>query len=409
MKINDGRHLTYCTNIHPGETWKEVKAYCEKYLPTIKSEISPDQPFGVGLRLSNVASMEILEGQNLPDFKKWLDANDLYVFTVNGFPYGGFHQTIVKDNVHKPDWTSSSRVDYTCRLFKILSELLPENMQGGISTSPISYKHWWGKDKNEWGPVWENGTRRMLEVLKYLIELERETGKMMHLDIEPEPDGLIENTQEVLTFFSEWLLPKGVHYLKKHFGFEENESKQRIVNHIQICYDVCHFAVGFEDPKEVLSQLSNQQIKVGKIQISAAMKGKFPADEAGKKKLLKNFEAFDEPTYLHQVVAIDADEKKWQYPDLPEALSNQNREFKEWRTHFHVPLFAQKYELLESTQHDILSLFEYMKSNQVTNHLEIETYTWEVLPPILQTDIASSIIREFNWVLSHLKPANANE
>ncbi len=409
MQINEQQHLTYCTNIHPGESWKEVNEYCQKYLPQVKSKVSPNKPFGVGLRLSNLASQELLEGEHLSNFKKWLAENDLYVFTMNGFPYGGFHQTIVKDNVHKPDWTTNSRADYTCRLFKILSVLLPKNIDGGISTSPISYKLWWGKDKSDWAPIWETGTKRILQVLKTLINIEKETGKVMHLDIEPEPDGLIENTEEVLYFFEEWLLPLGISFLKTNFGYNEETSKEKILKHIQICYDVCHFAVGYEDPSTVLQAFKKHGIKIGKVQISAAMKGVFPENQNEKTKLLDNFRIFDEPTYLHQVVAYDVTGRRWRYPDLPEALSHTSIEFKEWRTHFHVPLFADKYEKLESTQHDILALFQLMNKLDVTNHLEIETYTWDVLPKSLQTDITSSIIREFDWVLTHYNNKDHNE
>lgn len=410
MQINDHQHLTYCTNIHQGESWQEVKQYLEKYLPAIKAEISPDRPFGVGLRLSNKSCEELLEENHLDDFKKWLTANDLYVFTLNGFPYGGFHHIAVKDNVHKPDWTNQARVDYTRHLFTILSELLPQGMNGGISTSPISYKLWWGNGKANPEEALRKGTQNLLKVLKFLVELEHKTGKFMHLDIEPEPDGLIENTHEVIAFYTDWLVPAGVEYLQQHFGYNEEISRQKIMDHIQICYDVCHFAVGFEQPAEALTRLKAKGIKIGKVQISAALKALFPAEKEGKLQLLESFRQFNEPTYLHQVVGIDDQNKYWRFSDLPEALDSYDKvNFKEWRTHFHVPLFCRKYEWLESTQHDILTLFEIMKNEKLTDHLEIETYTWEVLPTALRSDITTSIIREFNWVLDNYDNIVRNE
>jgi len=123
--LKNGRHLTYCTNIHPGESWTETFHNLKKYIPGIKQEVSPDSPFGIGLRLSDKASRSLLEEANLQDFKKWLEENHCYVFTLNGFPFGSFHLQTVKDRVHQPDWTTKERLDYTFRLFKILAALLP--------------------------------------------------------------------------------------------------------------------------------------------------------------------------------------------------------------------------------------------------------------------------------------------
>ena len=140
MLTNNG-HLTYCTNIHTGENWQDHFTEIKKYFPSIKNELSPDKPMGIGLRLSNIASEELSQGDNLTIFQQWLSQNNAYVFTMNGFPYGGFHNVIVKDQVHAPDWTTTDRVDYTIRLFDILNKLLPAKMEGGISTSPLSYKY----------------------------------------------------------------------------------------------------------------------------------------------------------------------------------------------------------------------------------------------------------------------------
>src|SRR5687768_7837285 len=141
MQINNAQ-LTYCTNIHAGESWEEHFLALRENFPAIKQEISPDKPMGIGLRLSHIASLELGKEQNLNSFKKWLADQSAYVFTMNGFPYGGFHHTHVKDQVHAPDWTTNERVEYTIRLFDILTEILPEGMEGGISTSPLSYRHW---------------------------------------------------------------------------------------------------------------------------------------------------------------------------------------------------------------------------------------------------------------------------
>ncbi len=135
-------HLTYCTNIHSGESWPDHFEQLRRFIPAVKAEVSPDKPFGIGLRLSNLASLELSKAPALEAFRQWLKENDCYVFTMNGFPYGGFHHERVKDEVHTPDWSTAERAAYTSRLFRILAALLPEGMEGGISTSPLSYKFW---------------------------------------------------------------------------------------------------------------------------------------------------------------------------------------------------------------------------------------------------------------------------
>lgn len=147
LATNTDLHLTYCTNIHPGESWAEVVSNLKRYLPQLKTRLSPDHPFGIGLRLADIAARELLTGDNLIQFQTWLQKQDLYVFTLNGFPYGGFHHQVVKDRVYAPDWSTQERLNYTLRLIEILAALLPLDLDGGISTLPISYKPWWHNDR----------------------------------------------------------------------------------------------------------------------------------------------------------------------------------------------------------------------------------------------------------------------
>ncbi|HZX74484.1 MAG TPA: xylose isomerase, partial [Cyclobacteriaceae bacterium] len=157
-------HLTYCTNIHPGESWVDHFGALRQHIPEVKKRVSPNQPFGIGLRLSDLASRDLIKDENLSQFIQWLKTEDCYVFTMNGFPYGGFHRTKVKDHVHTPDWTTYNRVEYTIRLFDILSNLLPKGMEGGISTSPLSYRLWHTEDKKS--SVFEITTKHVLHVVE---------------------------------------------------------------------------------------------------------------------------------------------------------------------------------------------------------------------------------------------------
>ncbi len=399
MKINSG-HLTYCTNIHPGESWDQVFRSLQKNVPDIKQSVSPSKPFGLGLRLSNQASLELID-QGLASFKDWLAQEDVYIFTMNGFPYGGFHRQKVKDQVHQPDWTTNERLDYTLRLFKILSQILPEGQIGGISTSPLSYKPWLS-EKNV-PEAFEKSTENIVNVVMALHRYRERDRVHMHLDIEPEPDGLLENSSETVAFFEEWLLPMGVARLTQSLGVSAEEAAGIIRQHVQVCYDVCHFAVSYEDQKVAMEAFQTAHISIGKIQISAALKKEFPEDNE-RSAYYQAFSSLNEPTYLHQVVSRHDDDSLESFRDLPEALESfNNPQIREWRTHFHVPVFVDSYGVLEATQADIVEVLELWKQHPMTAHLEVETYTWEVLPTELQLEITDSIVREMQWVLQQIK------
>lgn len=400
MRTSNG-YLTYCTNIHAGESWGDHFAALQQNIPGIKKRICNDQPFGIGLRLSHQASLQLQEKEALTIFKNWLEKENCYVFTINGFPYGGFHHTKVKDHVHAPYWTTAERVSYTIRLFNILAELLPEGMEGSISTSPLSYKYWHAAGLQQ--QVFETTTRNILQVVEHLIQVKDKTGKLLHLDIEPEPDGLLGNGPEFFDWYDRYLLLIGKEYLKQKFNYSPEQSERAIKDHLQLCYDVCHFAVGYEDHGSVVRQLQEKKIKVGKIQISAALKAILPDHPADREPVVKSFRQFNESTYLHQVVARMGDGSFNHYPDLPEALNDAaNPSTKEWRSHFHVPLFIQDYGLLKSTQDDIRKVLSIHCDQPFTQYLEVETYTWEVLPDALKVPLSESIIREMEWVINYL-------
>jgi len=404
MRIHKGYHLTYCTNIHAGESWEAVRNNLVQYFPVIKEKLSPDGPFGIGLRLSNQASVELMEGQNLSVFKSWLEANGLYVAIINGFPYGGFHGQVVKDAVHQPDWTTGERVEYTKRLARILVELLPQGLDGGISTAPLSYKPWYQGNREKIKLAFRAATLHLAEVVEELIHLKVSTGKLIHLDIEPEPDGLLENTSELIDYFQHWLLPTGRRFLSDRLGIELVEADEAIKNHVQLCYDVCHFALAFEAPQIVLDRLEEAGIRIGRIQISAALKAMLPEAPEKREAVAQAFSAFSESTYLHQVTEKDASGHLTHYLDLPQALETLHQPgLREWRTHFHVPVFLQEYGLLHSTQDEIISILKMARQHHLTSHLEVETYTWEVLPPDLKLELAASIERELNWVLERMQ------
>lgn len=398
MKVNTG-HLTYCTNIHPGKNWGDDFKALQENFPVIKQAVSPDQPLGLGLRLSNASSLELIKEDTLAKFKQWLKENDAYVFTMNGFPYGEFHRTVVKEDVHTPDWTNDSRKEYTNRLFKILQSILPEGMNGGISTSPLSYRHWF-KTTEDFMQAKRTATLNVVEVIKELVTIGQQTGKTMHLDLEPEPDGILETGREFIDWFQDDLLPLGIPAIETSFNVSAVEAELLIKKHLCLCYDICHFAIGYEAHDEVLKELEVKGIKVGKIQISAALKSSLDKSLAEREIIKNSFQTFNEPTYLHQVVALKKDGGLIRYSDLTPALADfENEEAAQWRAHFHVPISIKEIGLLQSTQDDITAVLDLQKTAPFTDHLEVETYTWEVLPEQLKLPIAQSISNELNWVI----------
>ena len=395
-------HLTYCTNIHAGESWNDHFSALQKNFPDIKNAISPNAPMGLGLRLSNQASIQIVEDDNLEEFIKWLQQIDAYVFTMNGFPYGGFHYTRVKDQVHAPDWTTRERVEYTNRLFSILEKLLPDGIDGGISTSPLSYRYW-HKDAHDTIKATNLATKHLLEVIKHLIDIRNKTGKLLHLDIEPEPDGFLETGNEFIEWFEQYLLPIGVPFISTTFKITEAEAEKCIKEHCCICYDVCHFAIGFEDHATVINELASKGLKIGKFQISAALKASLIESQEKRTAIQSAFQQYNEPVYLHQVVAQLDNGSLLRYPDLTEALLDfDHTNVQEWRAHFHVPIFEESFGLLSSTRSDIETILALQIAKHCTHHLEVETYTWEVLSPEVKLPLTDSIIRELEWVKNQL-------
>ena len=397
-------HLTYCTNIHAGENWSDHFAALRKHVPKIRKALAPEAPFAIGLRLSHMASLELGKEDRLEEFEAWLKSENCYVGVINGFPYGGFHHTRVKDQVHAPDWTTQDRVIYTAQLFRILSVLLPEGMEGGVSTSPLSYKLWHSEVREERLAAIETATENILKVLQSLIALRESTEKLMHLDIEPEPDGILGNGEEFIAWYRDHLIPHGVAYLGKHLDYKENQALAAIRDHIRVCYDICHFAVGYEDHAQRLQELESVGVKIGRFQVSAALKADMAPNPIDRDKVIEAFKPFNESTYLHQVVARQEDGSQLSYPDLPEALADaRNIGTREWRSHFHAPLFVSDYGVLQSTQNDILEVLRFQRERQRTAWLEVETYTWEVLPRQMRLPIDESIMRELQWVQTALE------
>lgn len=401
MQINgkDNLHLTYCTNVHPGESWDEVQANLQRYLPALKSKLCPNQPFGIGLRLSARAAFDILKSQRLNQLQSWLANEGLYVFSLNGFPYGGFHGQIIKEKVFAYGWETRQRVNYTLLLGDILAAIVPDGVEGSISTLPVSYKSWTDDSDAKNRSVVTQSAMHLAFIATRLAEIQRRTGKLLHIDLEPEPGCVLENSEDMCRFFNDTLIPIGVPIVQEALAVSASAAEACLRNYIRVCYDACHFALQYEQPGHVFKRFAQEGISIGKIQLSSALKVLVTGTDSQRADLVRQLGEIDEPVYLHQVIEREASGHINTYSDLPQAMSRILDGDKEWRIHFHVPLFIEHYQSFTSTQSEVVKVIEEIKSHSQCRHLEIETYTWEVLPSVMKIDLLSSIEQEYRWVM----------
>ncbi len=397
MKISDNppRHLTYCLNVHRGETWEEAREAAQVHAGALRDRVAGDGPLGLGLRLGAQAVEDLGSPDARRAARQFLDAHNFYAFTVNGFPYGRFHGAPVKEKVYQPDWQTEERLRYTCRLADILAVLLPEGQDGSISTVPGSYKSWL-RDRRQASAV----VGRLAETAVHLKRLYEETGREIHLGLEPEPDCLLESTPETLRFFRENLFPEGAGRIAGQRGLTRSEAEATLRRHIGVCIDTCHLALRFEDLAESCRRYRDEGIRLSKIQLSNALEAE-PSPEA-----FEALRAFDEPVYLHQVRARRRDGTLEGWTDLGSALESLplRPDIERFRVHFHVPLFFERNGPLASTASSLSpAFFKFLKQGDCS-HLEIETYTFDVFPePLGAETLVDSIEKEFRWARERLE------
>jgi sugar phosphate isomerase/epimerase len=369
--------VTYCTNIHPGQSWADTRRALSAHTLAVKTALCAERPFPVGLRISGQASSEIDEKETLR-FKDWMGENGLYVTTVNGFPYGVFHGRPVKSGVYLPDWRDPVRLEYTMRLARLLSVWLPDGpahtgghggMPGSISTVPVGFRA-------DFDPAQEGLAHANLRAaLEGLDELAQRTGRRIRLSVEPEPGCMVETTPQLVELFERLNLPDSLRPF------------------LAVCYDCCHQALQFENPADSLKLLADNGIDIAHVQVSSALH--LPGPD------LSRLARFDEPVYLHQSVASLTGGGLVRFDDLGLALAehtspDRRDDISCWRVHFHLPVFLAELPECLSTQ-QFLREFLPLLPDHIP--LEVETYTFEVLPAELRAaSVVESIVREIEWV-----------
>ncbi len=392
MRLLSDLHLAYCTNIHRGENWEETFADLRAHTLRVKERVCPEGPYAIGLRLSAVAAEELSQPAVLQAFRGWLERQDCYVFTVNGFPYGTFHGKTVKEQVYRPDWTTRDRVDYTKRLFDLLGVLVPEGVAGSVSTAPASFKEF---DLS----LEDHAAMRahFREVAWHAEAVSERTGKDLHLGLEPEPLCTLETSAETVDF------------LREVFAEASDDEEAALRRRLGINYDCCHLAVEYEEASEALGRLKAAGIRMSKIHLSSALRLRPTAAS------LNRLRDFQEDIYLHQTIVRMADGSLKRFRDLGPALDWAAEEGaaeegaadpgREWRVHFHVPLHHEPGDgLLTTADHLVATLDWLAERPSRCGHLEMETYTWEVLPAAMrQTEVVDQLVKEYAWCLGALR------
>ena len=357
----------------------------------VRKAVSTDKPYAIGLRLGAQAAKELSDPATLLDFQRWLEANHSYVFTINGFPYGQFHGTRVKEQVYVPDWSKPERLEYTNLLFDLLSQILPQGVPGSVSTLPGSFKEFYPQSEDGTFDVPAQLYTNIKGCHDHIEALCNKTGQDLHLGMEPEPLGLFETSAETIQF----LETLG----EKEFG-TDSSWKQRI----GVNYDTCHLALEFEEPSDALGSIESAGFRLSKIHISSALK-LTPTRQA-----IEGLAEYHEPVYLHQVVSSREGEVLHRWKDVDLALQDGAAQSfgglgEEWRVHFHVPLHASPGAPYSDTRDHVLGTLDYLQNHpSCCQHLEMETYTWEVLPETLRTgDVVDQIVEEYKWTLGEMK------
>jgi sugar phosphate isomerase/epimerase len=390
-------HLTYCTNVHAGETLADVLGHVAGPIAAVARRCAADQPFGLGLRLAAAAFTELASARGLAALRQALAAHNLYLFTVNGFPYGAFHGGPVKANVYRPDWREAARLAYTCQLADALAALAPPAAGSlSLSTVPGGFA---AECRSPEAVALIAET--LLKAAAHLVELSRRTGQTVILALEPEPLCLLETVADTVAFFQSWLYSAGaIDRFAALVRVDRSAAETALRRHLGICLDACHFAVAYEDIDEAIDRLHEAGIPIAKVQLSSAL-----IIDAVDEEAIAALAPFADAVYLHQVIERRNGRLR-RFADLDQAFAHfrsDPRPGAEWRVHVHVPVFTDQVPPFRSSGRELQSLLARQRRAPLCEHLEVETYTWSVLPPALRSpDLIGDIVRELDWVRERL-------
>lgn len=371
-------HLAYGTNVHPAEDLHGVVDQLRRFAEPVRQTLGVPL-LGVGLWLAApVAAQLARDPSAVAGLRSSLQEHGLEVVTCNAFPYTGFHAPVVKHAVYRPDWTQPERADYTLQVAQVLAGLLPDDVTGGsISTLPLGWRVGWDERMTH------GAIAALRRVAGSLGRLRERTGKAIRLAVEPEPGCAVETVAQAAAALGE------------------------LGEHIGVCIDTCHLAVQFEAAVAAVRDLADAGVPLVKVQVSSALRSPRPSDPVERAGL----RAFAEPKFLHQTRTRDRSGAVLGVDDLPAALEGELPSDEEWRVHFHVPVHTTD---RDTTQAELVgALPALLGVDGIPPHLEVETYTWGVLPlgrrPLDDAGLVAGIAREVDWTRVQLRALGLQE
>jgi sugar phosphate isomerase/epimerase len=390
-------HLTYSTLVHPADNWEQLYQSLTTYLPKVKARVAGNKSFGVCIRLAAKTAETLVNSPAERDkLKTFLSDNDMYIYTANAFVYGHFKGDKVKEEVYEPDWRGEERTQYTINVAEVLADVCPKGIAPSIQSAPLGFK-----PRVTGDDVVAAYTDHVLRVVAHLIELESRTGSTVQLALEPEPYCFLETTDETIAYFRDHLYSgAAVEKLAKLARVPITEANEALRRHLGIVYDICHQAVEYEDITASLQKLVDAGVPVFKLQEAAALH--VPEVTQGAVDTLKRYA---KTIYLTQTLE-KRDGKIIKYLNVEDAIAAFEHDphgKREWRTHIHVPVFLDDLGQFRTTRFAIEDALRFHKQKPLSRQLEIETYTWDMLPDSLKTgDIVEYVSREIEWVRDQL-------
>ena len=369
--------LSYCTNVHPCRSREDLEKIISQEARSVQEQCGFD--IGIGLWLPEVVMSEVAQDETVTrSITRLLADRGLQCYSLNAFPFGDFHSERVKEKVYLPDWSDTRRLEYTRMCSDFLAGILTGEDEGSISTLPLAYKQ-----AVQTTEFYKRAIDQLMQLARDLDRLRHKTGKTIRLAIEPEPYCLLETTAETIQFF------------ERLWDVADKAGIGGLVRqHIGVCYDVCHQAVEFENASVAIRELAAADIRINKVQISCAIELNKPSDEKAREALA----TFAEQRYLHQTFARHSDGRVISRTDLSQELALDPpydwQQAEKWRVHFHVPVDADHLGPLGTTRPELIRALHAFGQLPYEPHLEVETYTWPVLPGVASRDVTRGMARE---------------
>jgi hypothetical protein len=355
--------LSYCANVHPSNTFEEMRRSLDRYTRRLAERLG--QPLGAGLWLNRSSLADVVADPIRPtDLACWLTDHGLVTYTLNAFPFGDFHAQRVKEQVYQPDWSEPARLEYTQQAADLLARLLPEGAEGSISTVPCALKA-----LHPPGTSWDRYFPQLAAMATYLAHLCERRGRNIRLAIEPEPCCVLETIDEAIRFFRDL-----------RSSVTDSKTLDAVRTHLGLCFDVCHQAVEFEDVSASIARLTEEGIRINKVHITCALELRDPERIENR----EYSEQFVEERYLHQTFAVHPDGRKLSASDFTLDLVRSPPpdwlQCAAWRVHFHVPVNEDRLGPLFTTRRAVTEALRQVGQLPYAPHLEVETYTWNVMP-----------------------------